>query len=94
MSIFTERDRALKVLAEGMHKTISTSKHRDDFIYMLFSGCIFDIARYDLTQTEWEIVEPYIKYGQITETHLIGAMMADHRFENVTAGSCSIIYGT
>ena len=90
MVTFTERDEALKILVEGMHTTIAESKHRDDFIYLGFSGCIFDIARYDLTKTEVAIVNRYIEHGQITETHLIGAMMADNRFENVTETGCCI----
>ncbi len=90
MDVFTTRDRALKILLDGMYTTISESKHRDNFIYKGFSGCLFDIARCDMSETDWEFVKPYIKREDITETHLIGAMMASDKFINVTETGCSI----
>lgn len=90
MDIFTTRDRALKTLLDGMYTTISESKHRNDFIYMGFSGCLFDIARHNMLETDWEFVKPYIEREDITETHLIGAMVASDQFINVTETGCSI----
>lgn len=90
MDIFTTRDRVLKTLLNGMYTTISGSKHCNNFIYNGFSGCLFDIAYFDLSETDWEFVKPYIEREDITETHLIGAMMSSDLFINVTETGCSI----
>lgn len=91
MVVFTERDKALKLLVEGMYTYISTSKHRSDFIYLLDSGCIFDTAGYGLTDSEKAVVKPFIERGHITRTHLIGGMMADNRFNNVSEDGCRVV---